>query len=331
MKNIHKFIFGLSFFMLILCSFFLCSRTTTVYAAELGAEQSTSETTTANNVTTIIYNYITSIDVSSIPSEIKEKEGKDCVITLKYQSDYRPSGIYTDDYDKDGVIETYELKTETLTYYIDSSSSNGKGYVYFVGYDASGNVKANVAGVEEGSCKLIFHGIYHERTDTSSVRVTYDISVKAYESIGSIITGILTSNTVLILILSVAFTVVGKFAIKIFRFGVNYKSNFASVEDNEKFKTDIRKELAANKEQTRDDVLKLCFREIARETRPVRDLQEQLSKFEKDKSVLDVRLDNFDDKFEEIKRVSQNINTLSTKVTRLEYGEGTSGERRTGK
>lgn len=309
MKYISKLLFSIAFILLFICSFLLCSNTVNVYAEE--SAQSSTETEVE---TTEEYNYIKSIDVSAIPSNIKEKEETNLSIIIKYINDYDQT-----------------KPTEKLLWYIDSTSSNGKAYINIVSYDASGNAIVSIAGVEEGSCKLVFYGSLHERGDESAVNVAYNITVKPYESIGSIIQSILTSNTVLILIISVAFTVVGKFALKIFRFGVNYKSNFASVEDNEKFKNDIRKELIANKDQTRDDVLKICLREISRETRPVKDLSSQMTEFLNKKEALDVRLKSMDEKYDEVKKAYENINQLSQRVQRLEYGEGTSDVRRSGK
>lgn len=306
MNKLFKVIFGALTFLLFFCVFFLCSNgVTSVYAAEGPTETTTTETE---------INYIKSIDTSSLPGTISEKEDKTLLIQIKYVNDYDET-----------------KKNEKLSWYIDATGSNGKAYVNVVSYDANGNAVVSIAGVEEGSCCLVFYGSYHERTDLTGPRITFIMTVNAYESIGSIISSILKSSTVLILIISISTTVIGKFAIKIFRFGVNYKSNFASVEDNERFKESVRKELATNKEQTREDVLKMCLREISRETRPVRDLTEMYNDVQKDREILEIRLNHIDEQYNEIKKVSENISNLENKVTRLQYGEGTSEVRRSGK
>lgn len=260
-------------------------------------------------------NYIKYIDISLIPGSITSGEDVSVLVKITYDREYNPNE-----------------KNEKLTWYIDGTSSSGKAYVSIVSYDTLGNANVLIAGTAQGSCTIIFLGSYHERTDAfSTAKVSSTIVVEPYETFVSTIKGILSSRTILILVLTVAVTVVGKTSIKIFRFGVNYKSNFATVDQQEIFEQNIRKELRESKTEIQDNILKVCLREINRETRPLRDLQTMASNIERDREILNVRLDSIDQKYNEIKKVAENINQLEIKVNRLQYGETSSDVRRSGK
>lgn len=145
------------------------------------------------------------------------------------------------------------------------------------------------------------------------------------------ISKILSTSTILTLIITLAVTIVGKASIKIFRFGVNYKSTFATVEQQEKFEASIREELRVNKTEMQDNILKICLREITRETRPLRDIQTLANGLQTDREILNVRLDSIDQKYNEMRKLSDNVNQLEQKVNRLQYSDGTSDIRRSGK
>lgn len=274
----------------------------------------------------------------SFKVQIKELGGKSTVrINGLYISD--PKNIFDE---KDGSdIEVnenhYHIQFTTLKWIGDSNiraSSDTTGKVIEIigdGVTSSGRV----------SCTLFVtfskYTDYDEGAMTQSISIpgidlAYDyISVSVTRSFWQTVGNLLSNSTVFILIATACVTIIGRSAIKIFRFGVNYKSNFATVEQQEKFESSMRQELRANKAETQDAVLKICLREINRETRPLKDIQEMAEKLRTDREILDIKLNSIDQKYNEIRKLSENINQLEQKVNRLQYGEGTTEVRRSGK
>jgi len=257
------------------------------------------------NPQTTEINYIKSIDISSLQTEITAGNSVNAQIQITYDS-------------------TYDKNTsEKLSWKFDGDNSDAKVYVSITSYDTNGHANISITGTGEGRGRIIFYG--------KNTEVTYDVNIKPYETVLGTIKGILSSSTVLVLIFTVAVTVIGRFAIKIFRFGVNYKSNFATVEQQEKFEKSIREELRSAKTEIQDNILKICLREIQRETKPLRDLQTMASSIERDREILNVRLDSIDQKYNEVRKTAENINQLEQKINRLQYGDSTSDVRRSGK
>lgn len=157
------------------------------------------------------------------------------------------------------------------------------------------------------------------------------IKIEEEASFVDTVSKLLSSSTVLTLIITLAVTVIGRASIKIFRFGVNYKSTFATAEQQEKFENSMREELRNTKTEMQDNILKICLREITRETRPLRDIQSLATGLQTDREILTVRLDAIDQKYNEMRKLADNVNQLEQKVTRLQYSETTSEVRRSAK
>lgn len=240
--------------------------------------------------------------------------------------------------------ETYVLKytdSNPMTYTFE-----GVDYVFKMDLVAAIGINDIYARLSTDSNSI---NIWTNTGENMTGTVSVDISLKEINNLvvidkikGSIhvtiskpvidtITGFFKNTSVIIIIATVCVTVIGRSAIKIFRFGVNYKSNFATVEQQEKFENAMRQELRANKTETQDAVLKICLREINRETRPLRDIQEMAEKLKTDREILDIKVSSIDQKYNEIRKLSENINQLEQKVNRLQYGEGTNEIRRSGK
>ena len=225
---------------------------------------------------------------------------------------------------------TYELKIDAVditgvnTIYA-RKSSDGKSVNIWSdnGENASGTVIIDVV------IKAI--NITPDDYTLDSFHLSSGIHVTISKPVIDTIAGFFKNTSVIIIIATACVTIIGRSAIKIFRFGVNYKSNFATVEQQEKFENSMRQEMRANKTETQDAVLKICLREINRETRPLKDIQEMAEKLKTDREILDIKVTSIDQKYNEIRKLSENINQLEQKVNRLQYGEGTNEFRRSGK
>lgn len=173
-------------------------------------------------------------------------------------------------------------------------------------------------------------------TDTSyttviSEKIASVNIVKKDSTASEIISSILDNKTVIIFIIGIAATILCRTAVKIFRMGAQYRTNFATVAQQEKFQDSIREEIRNSKNEIQDSLLKICLREINREMKPLNDLQKLSEDLATSKEILDVKLNNIEDKYNEIKHITENVNVLEKKVNNLQYGDATSEIRRSGK
>lgn len=145
------------------------------------------------------------------------------------------------------------------------------------------------------------------------------------------IKSIIDTQGVLVSIFTICAMVLVKTGLNVFRFGVKYKSNFVTVEDNDKFKEEMREESRATKADMQDSILKICLREIARDTKPVAEMQQLAQDLKTSKEMNDLQLKNMQAKYNEIQTLSSSLQNLEKTVRAIQYGETTTGERRSGK
>jgi hypothetical protein len=119
--------------------------------------------------------------------------------------------------------------------------------------------------------------------------------------------------------------------LNVFRFGVKYKSNFVTVEDNDKFKEEMRQDSRASKQDMQDSLLKICLREIARETKPFQEMQNLTEDLKTRKTESDIQMKQLQDKYNSISDMQNQLQTLERTVHAIQYGDNSVGERRSGK
>ena len=196
-------------------------------------------------------------------------------------------------------------------------------------YQITLNVKAKstrVAGGLGGFDIKITAGDSAKTTCSAHLRMS-DPQTSFADQIKSLI----NTQGVLVSIFTICAIVLVRTELKVFRFGVKYKSNFVTVEDNDKFKEEMREESRATKADMQDSILKICLREIARDTKPVAEMQQLAQDLKTSKEMNDLQLKNMQAKYNEIQTLSSSLQNLEKTVRAIQYGETTTGERRSGK
>jgi hypothetical protein len=145
------------------------------------------------------------------------------------------------------------------------------------------------------------------------------------------ISSLLQNSSVYVPIFTVCAIVFVRTGLKVFRFGVKYKSNFVTVEDNDKFKEEMRQDSRASKQDMQDSLLKICLREIARETKPFQEMQNLTEDLKTRKTESDIQMKQLQDKYNSISDMQNQLQTLERTVHAIQYGDNSVGERRSGK
>ena len=263
--------------------------------------------------------YISDINVSEVITSVTSgSSSKQCTVALKYKL-------------ADGTSVQYgnpNYEYEKLAW-CGEDTNTGKAYVGSILYDSNGYAYFTIGGAQDGSAKIFFYGIYHDEKDSTARSVT--ITIAPFEKKSDVVKNLLTSNTTLILVITVCATALSRTAIKVFRFGVNYKSNFATVDQQKEFESTIREEIRIAKTDMQDSTLKVCLREIARETKSIAEIQEVAASIKTDKEVLIVKVDEINKKYNEIRAMGDRLSQLEQQVNRLMTGQGTDGTRRMSK
>lgn len=263
--------------------------------------------------------YISDINVSEVITSVTSgSSSKQCTVALKYKL-------------ADGTPVQYgnpEYEYEKLAW-CGEDTNTGKAYVGSILYDSNGYAYFTIGGAQDGSAKIFFYGIYHNEKDSTARSVT--ITIAPFEKKSDVVRNLLSSNTTLVLVITICATAISRTAIKVFRFGVNYKSNFATVEKQEKFESAIREEIRVAKNEMQDSTLKVCLREISRETKPISEIQEIAASIKTDKEVLIVKFDEINKKYNEIRSMGDRISQLEQKVNVMQNGTGADGARRMSK
>lgn len=145
---------------------------------------------------------------------------------------------------------------------------------------------------------------------------------------GGFLETLLSNNTVLIAIVTFAATVLCKTAIKIFRLGVTFKTELATKEDQRIFEESIRKDLRAYKEEIQKTVLTICMDHINKHLNDIKEYKTEMEHIKELSTRIDMKSEEMNEKYSDVKSVIDTVRILNNKVTRLEYGNNTKIERR---
>lgn len=208
-------------------------------------------------------------------------------------------------------------------------SSSGIGNSY--SWNSIGNLLTITANAKSGSLNIVCYASLDDEATNLIAQNAIVINLISRDSTTSeIIDSILNNTTVIVTTISIAASILCKVAIKIFRFGVNYKSNFASVEQQKDFESEVKEELRAAKSEIQENVLKSTMRVIERETAPLKELRSIQEDVKATKLNIDMQLKNVDSKYEDLRKTSDSVRDLEKRMNTLQYGDS-EPSRRSGK
>lgn len=141
--------------------------------------------------------------------------------------------------------------------------------------------------------------------------------------------GILSSAVGTTLSVTALFTVLWRSALKVYEKGKNDKKELVSKQELKDFEADTRKDMRGYVRQITETVTDSAMRIIEKELKPLDDVVAMSNEMKVTKQQIDSDLKLMNDKYDEIKQIGDTVRSLSTKVTRIEYGQEASNERRT--
>lgn len=222
----------------------------------------------------------------------------------------------------DAKISDYEGNIETLTYKWATNNSDIKIY-------DNNSASCRLIGENESS-GIITCTVTDESGSSSQGFLSLKITPKK-STTADIIDSLMANKTVLLLVFGIVITLLWRASLKIYNFGVSHKSDFATVEDQKKFENEMREKNRSDKSDLQDSLLKIMLREINRETRPIKNIEEVINSVKNDKEILDYKMKMFDERLDEIRRLNENVKQLEAKINRLQYGDDNDTVRRSGK
>lgn len=158
-------------------------------------------------------------------------------------------------------------------------------------------------------------------------------SIKSLSFGEKIINSRIVQWTIPLAIIGIIMLGVMKSAVKIYRLGLESRTDYMTKEDGEKFKAESRQEMKEAKKDLSSDILEICIRDIHKEMKPLKEVQSMAETIKTDRQVMDVKLNAIEEKYEEIRKLSDEVKLLNTRVNNLQYGqsETAEGTRRSGK
>ena len=210
---------------------------------------------------------------------------------------------------------------------LDSSSGTTDEY----SWNTIDNILTITAIANSGSLNVVCSVSESSNPDISIAQNAVVINLKQRNSTTSeIIESLLNNSTVIIFIIGLAATIISRTAIKIFRFGVNYKSNFSTVEQQKEFESATKEELRNIKNELQDSLLKSCMRAIDRETAPLKELKQIEEDVKSTKIKIDLQLKDIGEKYEDLRKMQDSVRDLEKRFNTIQYGDS-EPSRRSGK
>jgi hypothetical protein len=162
---------------------------------------------------------------------------------------------------------------------------------------------------------------------------TRTVTVSAADAWSSF-NNLLSKNTaltasVVAIIYSGAATIFARIIMSVFKFGVIFKSNFVTKEEMQEFQRSTQSSLSATAHEIQDSVLVVCQHQIDKGLEPVKELSKTKTEVDSDIAKINMKYQEFSERYDEMKRVSQSVVSLSGRVARIESGGTiTEGSRR---
>ncbi len=162
---------------------------------------------------------------------------------------------------------------------------------------------------------------------------TISYNIKALSFGEKLINSRIVQWTIPLAVIGLILLAVMKSAVKIYRLGLESRTDYMTKEDGEKFKAETRQEMKEAKKDLSTDILEICIRDIHKEMKPLKEVQSMAETIKTDRQVMDVKLNAIEEKYEEIRKLSDEVKLLNTRVNNLQYGqnETAEGTRRSGK
>ena len=132
-----------------------------------------------------------------------------------------------------------------------------------------------------------------------------------------------------IAIIVMACSIFSKTIIKIFRMGVTFKTKLVTKDEQTKFEESVRNDMRSYRDEIQRNILTTCMNTVDRELASIKDMKELAAEMKTAAEVQRVQMQQFEEKFNEIKSVGDVVRQLTTRMDRLEYGADTAARRRT--
>jgi hypothetical protein len=133
------------------------------------------------------------------------------------------------------------------------------------------------------------------------------------------------SNSLLVSIIALIatgmFTLFVKSIITVFRYGVFFRAELATKQEQKEFEVQIKDDLRHYKEELLNIVIKSSDRIINEKVKSLDDIKDLPAKIVALDKLLDEKIKNLNEKMDTVKVLEDNVRSLNTKVNRLEYGQ----------
>lgn len=256
---------------------------------------------------------------STVEQKIKfsaDNETQERKFTIGISSSYSFHVIKVDpDFDKEPKV-TMEATSANIKIRQDGTTN-----AYTVLYDSNSSDKP-----VEVEVKLSYLDDNNQDIPQDSFKF---LLVEQSKTLWDWVMGILSSAVGTTLSLTALFTILWRSALKVYDKGKNDKKELVTKQELKDFEADTRKDMRGYVRQITETVTDSSLRIIEKELKPLDDVVAMSNDMKIMKQKIDNDLQNMNDKYDEIKQIGDTVRSLSTKVTRIEYGQDASTERRT--
>ena len=111
-----------------------------------------------------------------------------------------------------------------------------------------------------------------------------------------------------------------KSIIRIFRMGVQYKADLVTRQEQQRFEEEVRRDMRGYASQIQKSVMESIMNVISARMKDIEAANKAAVDMQIMKAEMDAELKKMDEKYEEMKQMTDTIRTLNNKVQRLEYG-----------
>ena len=110
---------------------------------------------------------------------------------------------------------------------------------------------------------------------------------------------------------------------KIFRMGVDFKSDLATKSDQREFEEEIRRDMRGYASQIQKSVTESVMLVMNNRLKDIEDAKKAADEIRITKAEIDLQLKNLNEKTDSLKSVADEVRVLSNKMQRLEYSQTT--------
>lgn len=188
------------------------------------------------------------------------------------------------------------------------------------------------SGKDLGTINFEIQLMYRVDENTSIVQDTISLSlVEQSKTLWDWVIGILNSAVGTTLSVTALITVLWRSAIGIYNKGKTDKKELVTKQEMKDFEADTRKDMRGYVRQITDTVTDSSMRIIEKELKPLDDIMSTANEMKIMKVNIDNNMKLMNERYDDIKQISDTVRSLSSKVTRIEYGKENANERRSEK